>query len=237
MKKINILGIPFVDTTKKEFVSHVLTLATSNKEPISIVTANPEIVMLTKENAQYAQYVQQSTYVVADGIGVVIGSKILGSPLRERIPGYELVHAFMKNADVNKNRFFFYGGKPGIAEAAAKKAIALYPHINIVGTADGYGDRDAVATQAASSKPDFIFIATGAPKQEEWIASHRHQFEHCVMMGVGGSLDVLSGNVRRAPQLFIKLNLEWFYRLITQPTRIKRMMKIPLFLLKVLQSK
>ncbi|MFJ8261859.1 WecB/TagA/CpsF family glycosyltransferase [Rummeliibacillus sp. NPDC094406] len=240
MKKIDILGIPVADTTKCEFVDHVLDEMRISEKPICIVTANPEIIMLAKENKNYEHCLLNSNYVVADGIGVVIGSKMLGTPLKERIPGYELVHDFMRKARKGQNRFFFYGGKPGIAKQAAEKAQAMYPNTEIVGVADGYGgngDGDEVAKIAAALNPDFIFVATGAPKQEEWIAKHRGQFSNAVMMGVGGSLDVLSGNVDRAPEIFIKLNLEWFHRLITQPTRFKRMLKIPQFLIEVKKSK
>lgn len=240
MKKIDVLGIPIIDTTKNEFVHHIIDEMQTSVKPICIVTANPEIIMLAKENKDYEQCLLNSTYVVADGIGVVIGSKILGTPLKERIPGYELVHDFLRTAKKNHNRFFFYGGKPGIAKQAAERAKALYPHIDIIGVADGYGgdgNSDEVAHHAAALNPDFIFVATGAPKQEEWIAQHRDQFKNAVMMGVGGSLDVLSGNVHRAPDIFIKLNLEWFHRLITQPTRFVRMLKIPQFLIAVKRSK
>lgn len=240
MKKIDVLGISVVDTTKSEFVDHVIDEMQITEKPICIVTANPEIIMLAKENKDYEQCLLSSNYVVADGIGVVIGSKILGTPLQERIPGYELVHDFLRTAKAGHNRFFFYGGKPGVAKQAAEKAKLLYPHVKIVGVADGYGgdgNGDEVAEKAAVLNPDFIFVATGAPKQEEWIAEHREQFSNAVMMGVGGSLDVLSGNVDRAPDLFIKLNLEWFHRLLTQPTRFKRMLKIPQFLWEVRKSK
>ena len=240
MKKIEILGIPVVDTTKAEFVDHVIDEMQERTKPICIVTANPEIIMLAKENKTYEECLLNSNYVVADGIGVVIGSKILGTPLKERTPGFELVHDFSRTANKNYNRFFFYGGKPGIAERAAENAKALYPHINIVGVADGYGgdgDGDEVAEKIAALQPNFIFVATGAPSQEEWIAKHRDKFANAIMIGIGGSLDVLSGTVERAPEFFIKLNLEWFYRLITQPTRFKRMLKIPEFLLEVKKSK
>lgn len=240
MKKIDVLGIPVVDTTKSEFVDHIEDEMQNSEKPICIVTANPEIIMLAKENKSYEEYLLNSNYVVADGIGVVIGSKILGTPLQERIPGYELVHDFLRTSKEEQNRFFFYGGKPGIAEEAAEKAKALYPHIDIVGVADGYGGNgngDEVAEKAATLNPNFIFVALGAPKQEEWIAEHRHQFSNAVMMGVGGSFDTLSGHVNRAPEIFLKLNLEWFHRLITQPTRFKRMLKIPKFLIEVMKTK
>jgi len=240
MKKVSILNIPFTNTTQDEFVSSMSKLRTKQKNPIKIVTANPEIIMLAKENAAYEQLLLQSDHVVADGIGVVIGAKMQQTPLQERIPGYELVHSFLKSANANEHSFYFYGGKPGIAEAAAQKAQELYPNATIAGTSDGYGgdgDGAAVALRIAELQPTHIFVALGAPRQEEWIATYEHLFSHCIMIGVGGSFDVLSGQVNRAPKLFIKLNLEWFYRLITQPTRAKRMLKIPQFLLAVRRQK
>lgn len=240
MNTVPILGIPVAQTTKSEFVPHVLNELLHTEHAITIVTANPEIIMLAKENHNYERLLKASSYVVADGIGVVIGAKMLGTPIAERIPGYELVHEFMNTAAPGHNRFFFYGAKPGVAQEAAAKAKELYPQIDVVGVCDGYGndgDGDEVAAKAAVSEPDFIFVATGAPKQEEWIALHKKKFPHTVMMGVGGSFDVLSGNVDRAPDIFIKLNLEWFHRLITQPTRAKRMLKIPQFLHAVNKAK
>lgn len=240
MEKVDILNIPVTNTTKQQFIVDMLKQLKSQQQPIKIVTANPEIIMLAKENASYEKLLLESDHVVADGIGVVIGANMLGTPLQERIPGYELVHGFLENAETNYNSFYFYGGKPGVAQAAAEKAKQLYPHVNIVGVADGYGgagDGEAVANKIAALQPQFIFVALGAPKQEEWIAQYAHLFKNAVMMGVGGSFDVLSGQVNRAPKIFIKLNLEWFHRLITQPTRAKRMLKIPQFILAVRKSK
>jgi N-acetylglucosaminyldiphosphoundecaprenol N-acetyl-beta-D-mannosaminyltransferase len=264
MKKISILSIPIADTTKKEFVNTV----TKQNGQAWIVTANPEIIMLAKELPHYKNLLLDADYVVADGIGVVIGSKLLGQPLKERIPGYELVHEFLavasavgvhkgQSAEADsannrqsthsnsqaigaRNKIFMYGGKPGIAAKAAEMAKAQYANIDIVGVADGYGgdgNGDEVAAKAAALTPDYVFVALGAPKQEEWIAAHRDQFPHAILMGVGGSFDILSGNINRAPDIFLKLNLEWFHRLVTQPTRLIRMLKIPQFLLAVLKTR
>jgi len=240
VKKVPILNIPISNTTKHQFIEEIVSNIQTNEAPIKVVTANPEIIMLAKENPHYEQLLLESDHVVADGIGVVIGAKMLDTPLQERIPGYELVHGFLENAASGHDTFYFYGGKPGIAEEAAKKAMELYPQAKIVGYSDGYGvdgDGETVAQKIEALQPHHIFVALGAPKQEEWIAEHAHRFSHTIMMGVGGSFDVLSGQVNRAPKIFIKLNLEWFHRLITQPTRAKRMLKIPLFLREVKKSK
>lgn len=240
MEKVNILNIPVTNTTKAQFIKDISAQRTTQITPIKIVTANPEIIMLAKENKNYETCLLQSDHVVADGIGVVIGAKMLGTPLQERIPGYELVHGFLEHATPQKDTFYFYGGKPGVASAAADKARKLYPQATIVGISDGYGgdgDGQQVAKKIAQLQPSYIFVALGAPKQEEWIAEHAPLFKSSVLMGVGGSFDVLSGQVNRAPKIFIKLNLEWFHRLITQPTRAKRMLKIPQFLLAVRKEK
>lgn len=240
MKKVEILNIPITNTTKVEFIKDISSQRKTQAAPIKIVTANPEIIMLAKENKSYENYLLASDHVVADGIGVVIGANMLGTPLKERIPGYELVHGFLEQSNSTVDTFYFYGGKPGVASAAADKARMLYPQTNIVGVSDGYGgdgDGLAVAEKIAKLQPSYIFVALGAPKQEEWIAQYAPLFKHSVLMGVGGSFDVLSGQINRAPKIFIQLNLEWFHRLITQPTRAKRMLKIPQFLLAVRKEK
>lgn len=239
MNKVNILNIPVTNTTKPQFLKEMKKLREEQNSAIKVVTANPEIIMLAKEDANYEQYLLNSTHVVADGIGVVIGANMLGTPLQERIPGYELVLGFLQQASTEET-FYFYGGKPGVAVAAAKKAKEQFPHANIIGVSDGYGgdgDGQAVAQKIAQLQPSYIFVALGAPKQEQWIAENAYLFSNCIMMGVGGSFDVLSDQVKRAPAIFIKLNLEWFHRLITQPTRAKRMLKIPQFLLAVQKEK
>lgn len=240
MNKVNILNIPITNTTKAQFSKEMMTLCEQRQKPIKIVTANPEIIMLAKENPTYENYLLQSDHVVADGIGVVMGAKMLGTPLQERIAGYELLLEFLALADASKHRFYFYGGRPDVVQLAAEQAQKRYPNAQIVGISDGYGGEgngDEVAKKIAKTKPTHIFVALGAPKQEEWIAMHAESFQNTIMMGVGGSFDVLSGQVKRAPKLFIRLNLEWFYRLITQPTRAKRMLKIPQFLLAVKRAK
>lgn len=240
MEKVSILNIPVTNTTKQQFVHSMIQQSKMQNNPIKIVTANPEIIMLAKENPSYESLLLSSDHVVADGIGVVIGANMLGTPLQERIPGYELVHEFLKNAPADANSFYFYGGKPGVAQAAATKAIELYPQASIVGVSDGYGQDgtpEEIAAKIAQLQPNYIFVALGAPKQEEWINQYSKLYKNSIMMGVGGSFDVLSGQVNRAPKIFIKLNLEWFHRLITQPTRAKRMLKIPQFLFAVRKSK
>lgn len=240
MEKVTILNIPITNTTKSQFITEISSQRKINSAAIKIVTANPEIIMLAKENPSYEKFLLNSNHVVADGIGVVIGANMLGKPLKERVPGYELVHGFLEQAIAEVDTFYFYGGKPGVAQAAATKAQELYPQAKIIGISDGYGgdgDDQQVAQKIASLQPSYIFVALGAPKQEAWISEHAHLFHHSVMMGVGGSFDVLSGQVNRAPKIFIKLNLEWLHRLITQPTRAKRMLKIPQFLLAVRKEK
>ena len=184
--------------------------------------------------------------LIPDGAGVVLASKILGTPLKEKIAGISwaegLFHA-MQNADNEEFRVFLLGGKPGIAEAAKEKLCENYPRLQIVGTHDGYFEKtgtenDAVIEKINKSGAHVLFVCLGAPMQEKWIMANKDRMPNvCLMAGLGGSLDVWAGNVKRAPRLFIKLNLEWFYRLTKEPRRIGRMLKLPKYILGTLREK
>lgn len=128
-------------------------------------------------------------------------------------------------------------GKPGVAAAAAEKLKALYPGIQIAGIQHGYEtDNEKVIAKINEAKPDILFVAMGSPKQENWINANRDQLYPTIYQGVGGSFDVLAGNVKRAPKAFQKVGLEWFYRLMMEPKRIKRQMALPKFLLEVVRN-
>ena len=236
--KIKILDIPITNIRKVELLQQIDQHFQKGDQHLFIVTANPEIIMLTKTSADYKETITAADYILADGIGVIIGSKILGTPLDEKLPGYELMHDFLNYANKHDKSVYFYGAKPGIAEQAANKATEQYATLNVAGYMDGYTIHgQEAATKIAATKPDFVFVAMGAPRQEQWIAEFKDLFPGSVLIGVGGSLDVLSGSVKRAPAFWTNNNLEWFYRLITQPTRAKRMLKIPLFLMHVVKEK
>ncbi len=201
----------------------------------AIYTPNPEIIMHAYRNKKYMDVLNRADMVVPDGIGVVYGSKIVGKPVKERVAGYDLSCALLKYAGEKSKKVFLFGGKPGVAEMAAERMKEMYLGIEIAGTTHGYHKSyDHVATEIKNSGADIVLVCLGAPKQEFWIDKNKDATGAKILIGAGGSLDVFAGTVKRAPAFFRKLNLEWFYRLIKQPSRAGRMLDLPRFAIKVL---
>jgi N-acetylglucosaminyldiphosphoundecaprenol N-acetyl-beta-D-mannosaminyltransferase len=237
-EKLKIVGIPIDNLKREAFLDLVYRELDRKQRNVFIVTANPEIIMNAKNSPSYREALLQADYIIPDGSGIIKASNILGRPLPEKITGYDLVHTFLAYASDKRKSVYFFGAKEGIAAEAAAKALELYPNLKVAGTKHGYAGLGLeIAEEIASAKPDFVFVGLGAPLQEKWIATYRHLFPHAVLMGVGGSFDVLSGNVKRAPKFWLDRNLEWFHRLITQPTRGKRMLKLPVFVAEVYKQK
>jgi N-acetylglucosaminyldiphosphoundecaprenol N-acetyl-beta-D-mannosaminyltransferase len=205
-----------------------------------VVTPNAEIIMAAQRDKKLKDAISGADLCFPDGIGVVLASRLLGRPLGQRTAGFDLMMELLREAGDKKLSIFLLGGKPGVAEDAAANIKKKFSGIKIVGTHHGYfseSGEEKVVDIINKASPDILFVAMGAPKQEIFMAKNRDKLRCRVAMGVGGSLDVLSGKVRRAPAFMQKAGLEWFYRLITQPSRIRRMSVLPLFLLKVIFSK
>lgn len=234
MKKIDILGIPFDNLTKKQFVTEIMNNSDANKKTF-IVTANPEIVMYAKENTSYSCLLHEADYITADGIGVIKASHMLNTPIIERVAGFDLMISLLEEANKKNKRVYFLGAKKEVVKLATENVATNYPNIIICGFHDGYfGANDSTIMESVqASNPDFIFVALGFPRQEEWIHTYLKTASKGSLMGVGGSFDVLSGKVKRAPKIFQNLHLEWLYRLLKQPTRFVRMLVLPKFLLEV----
>lgn len=237
---INILDIP-VDRISMEEATRRISEFVNSTSYHMVFTPNPEIVMLAKDNKDFKAVMKRADLIVPDGIGVVLASKILNDSLPERVAGYDLVQNTMKQAVDKGYRYYFLGSKPGVAEMAAEKMRSQYPGIQIVGTHDGYFKEEQVPEiieEINNSNANILLVALGAPRQELWIDQYRDQLQHIrVAIGVGGSLDGMAGIVKRAPEFFQKVGLEWFYRLISQPTRAKRMMILPKFVVEVYKEK
>lgn len=235
---IDVLGVSISKITMEEATRKVREFVHSDSFH-SIYTPNPEIVMLAKNDSEFHHILEEADLVVPDGIGVVIASRLKkGDKLPERVAGYDLVQNTMKDAVKEGYKYYFFGSKPGISEKAAEKMREAYPGIQIVGTRDGYfkpEDEAQIIEDINASGANILLVALGAPRQEKWIENNRHLLPHVrVAVGVGGSLDVMSGTVKRAPEAFQKVGLEWFYRLLKEPTRFKRMLVLPKFLIKVI---
>ena len=199
-----------------------------------VVTPNPEIVWLARKMPELKAALNGADLVIPDGIGIIYAAKILGTPLKERVPGIELTEALLTYAAKEDLPIYLLGAKPGVAERAGEKLCEKHPGLRVVGCGNGYFREDApVLARLRESGARLILVCLGFPRQELWMAAHRNEVEDALMLGVGGSMDVFAGDVKRAPEAWCKAGLEWLYRLISQPSRIKRMIKLPIFLMSV----
>ncbi|BAK99340.1 UDP-N-acetylmannosamine--N-acetylglucosaminyldiphosphoundecaprenol N-acetylmannosaminyltransferase [Oscillibacter valericigenes Sjm18-20] len=235
--RIDVLGVGFDNVTMAEAV--VAGQRFLNTEGAHYVaTPNPEIVEVCREDPVASAAVNGADLVLPDGIGVIKGAAMLGTPLKEKTPGIEFAgHMMEKMAEEGKS-LYLLGAKPGVAEAAGVRLAAKYPGLRIAGTHDGYFKEDAPVVDAIRlSGADCVFVCLGAPKQELWMAKNGEVTGARLLCGLGGSLDVFAGKVERAPEFWSRHGLEWFYRLCREPRRIGRMMKLPLFLVHVKREK
>ena len=229
--RTDILGVAFDNVTMAEAVDRAMALL-AREGPHLVVTPNAEIVQQARSDPEFAALIAQADLVLPDGVGVVYASKILGRPLKGRVPGVDFAGALMdRMAKLNK-RLFLLGAKPGVAEEAARRLTAQHPGLTVCGVHDGYFREDALVVQAIrEAGADVVFVCLGAPKQEKWAAAHGGETGARLLVGLGGSLDVFAGQVDRAPESWQRLGLEWLYRAIRQPSRFKRVAKLPGFLL------
>ncbi len=212
--------------SKAEFFKSIEKSLVENKKVFTI-TANPEIFMQADSDPYTKQILLDSaTTIIADGIGIVKGSPLVGLPVKERIPGVELAEELLRLGNNHKKSIYLFGAKKEILEALTQKIKSLYPNLTISGCCDGYvADRDLVFEEIKALAPDIVMVALGVPAQEKLIYKHLKDFDKGIFVGVGGSFDVLSGLKQRAPKFFIKHNLEWLYRISKEPKRIKRFYK------------
>jgi N-acetylglucosaminyldiphosphoundecaprenol N-acetyl-beta-D-mannosaminyltransferase len=184
------------------------------------------------------QLLNSADFQIPDGIGVILASKFKGGQIRERVTGIDMMLKLCETAAKHEKKIFLYGGKPGRADEAKVKLEEMYPGIQIAGTLHGYEkDQQVVRDAINQSQADIIFVAMGSPAQENWIIANKEVLHPSVYQGVGGSFDVISGKIERAPESFQKLGLEWLYRLMKEPWRIKRQAVLPLFLIRAITSK
>lgn len=235
--RIDVLGVGFDNLTMDEAVAEGTRLLNCEGAHY-VVTPNPEIVEVCRENREARAAVNGADLVLPDGIGVIKGAAMLGTPLKERTPGIEFAEQMVgKLAEMGKS-LYLLGSKPGIAEQAGEKLRAKYPGLVIAGCHDGYFQDDVPVVRAIQeSRAAMVFVCLGAPKQELWMAKNGTATGARLLCGLGGSLDVFAGTVERAPAFWTNHGLEWFYRLCKEPRRLGRMMKLPLFLVHVRQEK
>ena len=229
--RIDVLGVGFDNITMDQAVAEGVRLMDTAGAHY-VVTPNPEIVETCRQDGEAMEAVNGADLVLADGIGVIYGAKLLGTPLKGRVTGIGFAQGLMERMAGGGRSLYLLGAKPGVAERAAENLARQYPGLQIAGTHDGYFSEDGPVTEAIrASGADVVFVCLGAPKQEKWMRRNGEAAGAHLMVGLGGCLDVFSGEVKRAPAVFQKLGLEWLYRLAANPSRIGRMVKLPLFLI------
>ena len=233
--RVNILGIT-VDTYSMQETVEQIRQAIDKQIQMRVVTANPEMIYASIRDQRLKKVINSADVVTADGVGVVWAARRLGTPVRERVTGIDLVQALFPAADAGKWRLFFLGGKPGVAEQAANQVVRKYPGIAWDSWHGYFSGEDEVHVleKIRQFQPDILFVGMGAPRQEYWIATHPALAK--VSVGVGGSLDALAGIVIRAPKRIQELHVEWLYRLWKEPWRWKRQTVLPRFVLKVMMQ-
>lgn len=203
-----------------------------------IVTINPEMISAAQKNSDFAEIINSAELVVADGIGVEIGLKILGHSVK-RIAGIDLGKALVEKFTASGKSVAMIGAKPGVVDSAVVNLSKEYQNLNVVYSHDGYFDNDEdIIESVISANPDLILVALGSPKQEFFIHNLKEKLPNSTLIGLGGSFDVWAGVVERAPIIYQKLGLEWLYRTLKEPKRFKRIFPtLPLFVLKVLKER
>lgn len=236
---VSILDVNIDRVSMDEAVKRVESFLESDKFNM-VFTPNAEIVMAARKDSFLMKLLNDADLVIPDGVGVVLASKINGTPVKEKVAGFELLKNLLMESDKKGYKIYFFGGKPGIADKAIHNVKKDYKNINFVGSRNGYfkdKDEQTIIDDINKSNADILFVALGAPRQEYWIYKNRDKIKIKVAIGVGGSFDILAGEAKRAPKIFIKLGLEWFYRLLKEPWRYKRMMELPKFAMCVIKER
>lgn len=230
MQRTNIRDVHFCNVTLDQTINIVVSFLRGDKNH-TVVTPNSEIVQMCIEDDGLRRIINAADLVIPDGIGVIYAARILKRPLSQKVAGIDLAMGLLPKLHKGGYRLFLLGGQPGVAEAAKGKIEKSYPG-TVCGVHDGYFTNNTlVIDEINKSGADLVFVCLGAPKQEMWMAEHKDRLSVKAMIGLGGTLDVFAGRAKRAPDIFIKLGLEWFYRLLKEPRRIGRMMRLPRFLL------
>jgi len=242
-KRLNITNIGIDPVNEEEAAQRIAALVKAYKggalkdgeeRAAYVCTPNAEIMMDAQKDAQLMEILNGADLVVPDGAGVVLAARLLGFGKILRTPGFDLTVKFLSEPDKYPFSFYLLGGKPGVAEKAAENIRNANPNTRIAGCRNGYfGEEDeaAIINDINGSGADVLYVALGAPKAEKWIYKNRGKLKTAVCMGIGGTIDTLAGLTKRAPPFFRNHGLEWFYRLMREPWRAKRMLKLPQYIL------
>jgi N-acetylglucosaminyldiphosphoundecaprenol N-acetyl-beta-D-mannosaminyltransferase len=234
--KESFLGVKVSNQTYRQIAAKLIERMNKNVKSY-IVAINPEKIMKAQSDQKLMEVLNTADFQIPDGIGIILASKLKGGQIRQRVTGIDLMLYLCEVAAKNKKSIFLYGGKTGVAEKASEQLKRIFPGIEISGVLNGYvDDIQYIRETISEAQPDIVFVALGSPSQEFWIIENMKYLPVKVFQGVGGSFDVISGNVKRAPAIFRKVGLEWLYRLLKEPVRLKRQIILPKFLIKALKE-
>lgn len=228
--KTDIMGLQFDNITMEEALDAAKVLL-QGEHAARVVTPNAEIAYEALHDENMRTLLNSAELMLPDGAGVVLASKILKTPLKQKVAGVDFADGLLGVLETTGQSLYLLGSRPGVGELAAQKMMQKHPKLKIAGIADGYfQDETPVIDKINASGADVLFVCLGAPKQEQFMARHQKALHVKLMAGLGGTLDSFAGTVRRAPKWMIRLNLEWLYRLIKEPKRFKRMLRLPKYL-------
>jgi N-acetylglucosaminyldiphosphoundecaprenol N-acetyl-beta-D-mannosaminyltransferase len=229
-----------VDCVDMASMDHAADEAVRDNSQCSIFAINPEKVIAAERNRELRDCLNASEFLIPDGIGVVLAARSRGARIHARVTGSELMPRLCALAAKRGYRVFLFGAREETNARAAQCLVEAYPGLIIAGRSHGYvGDTDMadVVAKINAAAPQFLFVALGSPKQEQWVTRYRRELNVNVIQGVGGTFDVIAGSVRRAPDTWIALNLEWLYRLVSNPRRLLRQSALVRFAWRVLWSR
>jgi N-acetylglucosaminyldiphosphoundecaprenol N-acetyl-beta-D-mannosaminyltransferase len=234
--RIQVLGLPVDGITYAEWFDRIDEWVRGDI-PRHVCTVNPEFLMIAQDDINFANILKRADLCVPDGVGLLWAAKRLGHVIPERVTGSDGVPFIAEQASKRGWKLFFLGAEEGIAKQAADRLRERHPNLQIVGAYSGSPrpeDEDGIVQLVNESETDILFVAYGAPNQDKWIARNLPRLKIKMAMGVGGSFDFIAGTVSRAPEWMQKAGLEWLYRLILQPWRLKRMLRLPRFVIAVI---
>ncbi|ROS05046.1 N-acetylglucosaminyldiphosphoundecaprenol N-acetyl-beta-D-mannosaminyltransferase [Sinobacterium caligoides] len=237
--RILVAGSPVDNIDMQGVVRHAETMI-QQREKCTIFAMNPEKAIAAREDPELYECLNSAGLLIADGIGIILASRIHGVAFRERVPGSELMPKLCQMAAKNGYGVFLFGAKEEVNKNAADKLVEAYPGLQVVGRQNGYvseAQTPALIEKINSSGAQLLFVALGSPKQEYWMSRHQEQLNVIIQQGVGGTFDVLAGNVKRAPALWRRFHMEWLYRLLSQPQRFLRQSRLPAYVWLVIRSR
>lgn len=238
-KTVRILGVDVNRLTMAETLARFDGFVESG-EPHFVITADASGLAQAQHDPEHRALFARASLITPDSAGVLWAARRAGCPISERVSGVDLVEQVCARSVQTQHRIFFLGAAEGVAEQAAQRMRQRYPGCNIVGSRNGFFKPDedmAVAAEVAQAKPDYLFVAMGIPRQEKFILATQSMIRAGVAIGIGGSFDVISGNVPRAPGVWQRLKMEWLWRLIQNPQKLPKVMWLPKFIWYVLRDK